>query len=174
MEVNPKTPFAKLGANSEVIVKPKPRQVENKPAENNDLSTDKVSSAPIYCLRVLPREYLSTELLSNEFCSVYVHPKDFINIRLSDNKVVRLSKVQPQQQFHNKETSQQQQYHNKEALQHLHNKENDDKSEMDNKSYSQNIIYVKVMENSNVVLGHAVLCESIRDCLDIENFAIIR
>ncbi|RIA82621.1 P-loop containing nucleoside triphosphate hydrolase protein, partial [Glomus cerebriforme] len=151
VEINPKNQFAKLCANSEVIVKPKPRPTEIKPSENNN-----VSNTPIYCLRVLSRENLSTELLPsspNELYSVYVHPKDLINIRPSNNRVVRLSKVQPQQ-LHNKE-------------------ENEDKSEIDNKSYSQNIIYVKVVENSNVVPGHVVLCESIRDCLDAENFAII-
>jgi hypothetical protein len=123
---------------------------------------------------VLPREYLSTELIPlslNELYSVYVHPKDFDNIRPPDNRVVRLSKVQPQQPLHNKETSQQQ-HHNKETLQQ--NNQNEDKSEMDNKSYSQNTIYVKVVKNSNVIPGHVVLCESIRDCLDAENFSIIR
>jgi len=160
VEINPKTQFAKLCANTEVIVKPKPRPTENsqsKSTDDNGISTNSVSNTPMYCLRVLPREYINTELLPsspNEFCSVYVHSKDFVNIRLSNNKVARLSKVQPQQP--------------------LHNKESEDKTEIDNKSSSQNTIYVKVLENSNVVPGHVVLCESIRDCLDAENFAIIR
>ncbi len=49
----------------------------------------------------------------------------------------------------------------------LHNKENEDKTEMDNKSGS-------LLENSNVVPGYVALCESIKDCLDAENFIIIR
>ncbi|GBC05391.1 hypothetical protein RclHR1_00620031 [Rhizophagus clarus] len=162
VEINPKTQFAKLCANSEVFVKPKPRPTETKSSENRDISTSNFSNTPIYCLRVLPKEYLGI-LPSNpiELYSVYVHPKDFVNIKPSDNRIVRLSKVQPQQLLHN----------NKETP---HNKEGEDKSDTDNKSYSQNIIYVKVVENFNVVPGHVVLCESIRDCLDVANFDIIR
>ncbi|CAG8436460.1 4148_t:CDS:10 [Funneliformis mosseae] len=160
VEIDPKTQFAKLCANTEVSVKPKARPTENfqsKSNENGISNNNSIFNAPIYCLRLLPKEYLSTELFPsypNEFCSAYVHSKDFVNIRLSNNKVVRLSKVQPQQSFHNKE--------------------NEDKTEMDNKSSSQNTIYVKVVENSNVIPGHVVLCGSIRDCLDAEIFAIIR
>lgn len=163
VEINPKkTQFAKLSANSEVFVKPKPRQTEIKSSENKDISTSNAFKTPIYCLRVLPKEYIGIFPSSPiELYSVYVHPKDFVNIRLSDNRVVRLSKVQPQQLLHN----------NKEIP---HNKEGEDKSDIDNKSYSQNIIYVKVVENFNVVPGHVVLCESIRDCLDVTNFDIIR
>ena len=175
MEINPKTQFAKLCANSEVFVKPKPRPTEIKSSENKDISTSNASNNPIYCLRVLPREYINTELLPsspNELYSVYVHPKDFVSIRSSDNRVVRLSKVQPQQLIHNNKEVPQQQHYNKETLNH--NRENEDKSEIDNKSYSQNIIYVRVVGNVNVVLGHVILCESIRDCLDAANFDIIR
>ncbi|GET62029.1 AAA-domain-containing protein [Rhizophagus irregularis DAOM 181602=DAOM 197198] len=164
VEINPKTQFqfAKLCANSEVFVKPKPRPTEIKSSENKDISASNALKTPIYCLRVLPKEYIGIFPSSPiELYSVYVHPKDFVNIRLSDNRVVRLSKVQPQQLLHN----------NKEIP---HNKEGEDKSDIDNKSYSQNIIYVKVVENFDVVPGHVVLCESIRDCLDVTNFDIIR
>lgn len=161
MEINPKTQFAKLCANSEVFVKPKPRPTEIKSSENKHISTSNAFKTPIYCLRVLPKEYIEIFPSSPiELYSVYVHPKDFVNIRLSDNRVVRLSKVLPQQLHNSKEIP--------------HNKEGEDKSDIDNKSFSQNIIYVKVVENFNVVPGHVVLCESIRDCLDVTNFDIIR
>jgi len=159
VEINPKTQFAKLCANSEVIVKPKPRPTEIKSSENKDISTSNAFKTPIYCLRVLSKEYIGTLPSSPiELYSVYVHPKDFVDIKPSDNRVVRLSKVQPQ-------------HNNKEIP---HNKEGEDKFDIDNKSYSQNIIYVKVVENFNVIPGHVVLCESIRECLDVSNFDIIR
>lgn len=117
-------------------------------------------------------EFLSTDLLSqsdnnfednenndnnsndnSDLCSVFVHPKDFQNIGfLSNSKVAKISKVPAP--------------HN--------NKDPEEKAENGEKINKSDSLYVKVLENPNVVIGHVVMSESVMDSIDAEKFDIIR
>ncbi|CAG8433869.1 7006_t:CDS:10 [Diversispora eburnea] len=162
VEIYPKSDFARLGSNVEIIVSPKPRKSLNedlKHSETKDItSTGVINSHVVYCLRLLPAEILSNDLLlqsknNNNFCSVYVHPKDFQFIGLSSNlKVAKISKVPAP--------------HN--------NKDPEEKTENGEKINMSDSLYVKVLENPNVVIGHVVMSESIMDSIDAEKFDIIR
>ncbi|CAJ0846965.1 6600_t:CDS:10, partial [Entrophospora sp. SA101] len=166
VEINPKCSFAKLSSKTEVYVTPKPRK-PLKPSETNDTikSDDNTSSSlpSIYCLRVLPIEYLvesSKSLLDgydDRFCTVNVHPSDFAILGLQTTQaVVCLSKVKPN--YLTKDTA----------------TTADDSKDIENKNHLVQKLFVKVLINFNVTPGHVAVGEYIRDYLDCEHFSIVR
>nr|CAG8451435.1 5079_t:CDS:10 [Entrophospora candida] len=151
VEINPKCSFAKLSSKTEVYVTPKPRK-PLKPSETNDTtkSDDNTSSSlpSIYCLRVLPIEYLvesSKGLLDgcdDKFCTVNVHPSDFAILGLQTTQaVVCLSKVKPN--YLTKDTA----------------ATADDSKDIENKNHLVQKLFVKVLVNFNVTPGHVAVGE---------------
>ncbi|CAG8696841.1 3353_t:CDS:10 [Cetraspora pellucida] len=154
VNINSKGPCAKLSESTEIVVAPKSRKPKNS-AESKDITSNNIFNTRVYCLRVLPQAFLSSDLLqpsANDFCIVYIHPTDFTRIGLPNPKIVRVSKIQPSHQ----------------------NKETEDKSDNDGKNHSLPALYVKVLVKDRVVPGHVILCESIMDALDVQKFDIIR
>nr|CAG8452949.1 8322_t:CDS:10 [Entrophospora candida] len=152
VEINPKCSFAKLSSKTEVYVTPKPRK-PLKPSETNDTtkSDDNTSSSlpSIYCLRVLPIEYLvesSKGLLDgcdDKFCTVNVHPSDFAILGLQTTQaVVCLSKVKPN--YLTKDTA----------------ATADDSKDIENKNHLVQKLFVKVLVNFNVTPGHVAVAYS--------------
>ncbi|CAG8441846.1 9508_t:CDS:10, partial [Acaulospora colombiana] len=124
VEISPKSNCAKLSENSEIIVTPKPRKILNsilKSPETKDTSH-------VYCLRLLPAEFLSDGLIQSDANLLPPHRR----------------------------------------------KDSEEKSDNGDKNSASAALYVKVLENPNVILGHVVLCNSIMDSLDAEKFDIIR
>ncbi|CAG8444884.1 8505_t:CDS:10 [Ambispora leptoticha] len=166
VEIQPKSvgTFARLNGESEIFVAPKPRLITNgytKP-ESKDLQTGEEKVSHVYGLRVLPMEYLPLGQLQTSrtnFCTVYVNSTDYLNLGLSTNKITRLSKVQFPPPA--KDISHQ-------------NKESEEKLDNESGNNGSPVIYAKIIQSEDVVAGHVVVSESIREILEAEPFSIVR
>ncbi|CAG8852788.1 4878_t:CDS:2, partial [Gigaspora margarita] len=82
-------PCAKLSEGVQISVPPKLRNTKNS-AEIKDIASNGIFNARIYCLRVLPRAFLFSDLLqpsANDFCTVYIHLSDLTRIGLPNPKI---------------------------------------------------------------------------------------